>query len=170
MGYPVFYSDQEAKKILETDKAVRHDVTALLGDKAFANTIPNREYIGQKVFQDPEKLARLNSIIHPKVRQNFEDWKIKQNSKIVFNEAAILFETGAYKNFTKTVLVTAPKSLRINRVLSRNNTSLEEIETRMASQWDDSEKIKLADFVIENDDQRAVLLQLETMLKELMIG
>lgn len=170
MGYPVFYSDHEARTILSEDNDTKQEVISLFGENAFTNNVPNRAYIAQQVFQNSEKLEKLNALIHPKVRTKFETWKTLQQSPIVFNEAAILFETGAYKNFTKNILVTAPKDLRIARVLARDNSSVEEIEKRMASQWPENKKIALADFIIENNDKAAVLPQLESILKTLRNG
>ena len=97
------------------------------------------------------------------MRQKFEDWALQQKATLVFNEAAILFETGAYLNFDATILVVAPIELRKQRVAERDGLPMEQIETRIANQWPDAEKIKLASFVIENEGQ-ALLPQIENII------
>ncbi|MBL7897531.1 MAG: dephospho-CoA kinase [Crocinitomicaceae bacterium] len=167
MGYPVFYSDDQAKLILENDPLTIEKVKEFFGESAYRDSKPDRGYIASKIFNQPELRSALNSIIHPKVRQKFVEWSENQNSSVVFNEAAILFETGAYKNFSYTILITAPEEIRINRIKKRDQAAAEEIRKRMASQWPDEQKIPMADFVIENDDQKAVLPQLSGILKKI---
>ena len=97
MGYPVFYSDSESKKILNSDPVVKAAILDLFGAQAYQNNQLNRSFISDQVFTNPERLARLNAIAHPAVRNAFEKWVSEQDSPLIFNEAAILFETGIYK-------------------------------------------------------------------------
>lgn len=167
MGYPVFYSDAESKKILDSHPVAVAEITALFGSEAYKDTILNRPYIATRIFENETLRERLNAIAHPLVRKAFDAWKKKQTSDLVFNEAAILFETGAYKNFDFTILVTAPESTRLNRVLMRDISKAEEIKKRMKSQWSDEEKLKLATHQIINDDLTPLLPQVQTILKKL---
>jgi dephospho-CoA kinase len=167
MGYPVFYSDTAAKEILSSNTDVRNQIIELFGSKTYIGNNPNKEYLAQMVFNDAKKLEQLNQIIHPAVRNQFKEWTQNQNSNFVFNEAAILFESGSYKNFSKTILVTSPTELRIERLLKRDQSTVEKIKSRMQNQWSDEQKIPLADFVIVNDEKTLILPQVLAILKKL---
>ncbi|MBD3637079.1 MAG: dephospho-CoA kinase [Crocinitomicaceae bacterium] len=166
MGYPVFYADAEAKKIINEDPSAIRAVTSVFGTEAYNKDGLNSTYIAQKVFKDNSLREELNAIIHPRVRQRFNDWALKSGSKIVFTEAAILFETGSYKNYDFICLITAPYDLKISRVKKRSGLSEEEIKSRMDSQWSDEKKIPLADFIIINDESEPLLPQVVNMIKQ----
>ncbi|MBA9074136.1 dephospho-CoA kinase [Flavobacterium gossypii] len=152
LGVPVYIADIEAKKILETD-AVIAKVVALFGEDILDKEKIDKKKIAALVFQDPEKLRKYNNIIHPEVFLHFQNWvKQYENLPLVVKEAAILFESGSYKDCDKIILVTAPKETRIKRVMKRDGVSREAVEQRMAHQWDDEKKKALSDFVIENID------------------
>ena len=152
LGIPVYIADIEAKKILETD-AVIAKVVALFGEDILDKEKIDKKKIAALVFQDPEKLRKYNNIIHPEVFLHFQNWvKQYENLPLVVKEAAILFESGSYKDCDKIILVTAPKETRIKRVMKRDGVLREAVEQRMAHQWDDEKKKALSDFVIENID------------------
>ncbi|MGW1456716.1 dephospho-CoA kinase [Salegentibacter agarivorans] len=151
-GIPVYIADDAGKRLLETSAEIREKVTALIGKEAYSGQTPNRKHIASVVFNESDKLEALNAIIHPAVAKDFEIWKNEQNSVYVIYEAAILFEAGGYKKCDINILVTADKAEKIKRLQQRDNSSLEEIEARMAKQWSDDQKKKLADFEIENHD------------------
>lgn len=163
MGYPVFYSDIEAKKIISSDVTLHQELIVLIGKKVFLNGELNKPYLAEKVFNSDYIRQKVNALIHPKVQQRFDDWALQQKTKLVFNEAAILFETGGYRRFNKTILVTAPEDLKISRVISRDNTSADAVKSRMATQWSDEQKLQLADFALINDG-RPVLIQVENII------
>src|SRR5690606_3420545 len=100
----------------------------------------NRPFLAQQIFASDEIRQKVNSIVHPKVRTYFDQWSELQDSEIVFNEAAILFETEAYKKFDYMILISAPKEIKIQRVIERDNCSVNDVEQRMAKQWSDEEK------------------------------
>lgn len=102
------------------------------------------------IFVNSDKLARLNAIIHPRVQQHFLDWVRGQKAPYVIKEAAILFESGSYKNCDKIITVTAPLEIRIHRVVSRDGVTQQAVESRINHQWDESKKVALSDYVIEN--------------------
>jgi dephospho-CoA kinase len=151
-GIAVYIADDAGKRLLETSEKIREQVIALLGQKAYNDHTPNRKYIASIVFNDTEKLEALNSIIHPAVAGDFELWKTKQTSIYVIYEAAILFESGGYRKCDYNILVTASKEERLKRLQQRDQSTIEEIEARMARQWSDEKKKKLADFEIQNHD------------------
>ncbi len=167
IGFPVFYSDKEAKEILVSDKDVIKELTSLIGVELYKDGVFHKEVLANKIFNDPSIKEKVNHIIHPKVREKFSQWVNLQKSSIVFNEAAILFETGMYKNYDATVLVTAPMPIRINRAVKRDHTTKEAVENRIKNQWTDEDKVKLANFIIVNDDLTLVIPQLEKVLLSL---
>ncbi len=166
-GFPVFYSDVEAKNILTYNNLVKFQIIDLLGEEAYQNNELNRSFISTKIFNDLSLKEKINSIVHPAVRLAFENWVTTQKSKIVFNEAAILFETGAYKNFDSTILVTSPESLKIKRIIARDNCTEQEVRLRIKNQWADEDKIKLADFVLNNDESEPLLEQISDLISKL---
>jgi len=152
LGVPVYIADTEAKKILDTDSVIAQ-VVALFGNDIVENGKIDRKKIAALVFQDSEKLKKYNNIIHPEVYLHFKNWvKQHRDSPLVVKEAAILFESGSYKDCDKIILVTAPKEYRIERVMKRDAVTREAVEQRMAHQWDDDRKKALSDYVIENID------------------
>ncbi|MCF8714607.1 dephospho-CoA kinase [Joostella atrarenae] len=152
LDVPVFIADVEAKSLMETNNDVRKRIIDLFGENAYDHNLPNRKYIADIVFADPEKLKKLNAIIHPAVGAHFKDWYENQEAAYVIKEVAILFETGGDKQCDLVITVTAPKEVRLQRVLKRDNTTREEVEARMNNQWKEEDKVKKSDFVIENID------------------
>lgn len=167
MGYPVFYSDQEAKALYDTHQTLKVELIELIGAGLYDQTGFNKGLLSRAIFENPALKGKIESLVHPKVRAAFEEWAAKQSTELVFNEAAILFETGAYLQFDATILVSAPVELRLQRVVSRDGLSIQEIEKRIQTQWPDEQKKLLADFIIENDG-RAILKQIESIVVELL--
>jgi len=152
LGVAVYIADDEAKKLMQKDSVLIREIQQLLGEEAYKNTKLNRPYIATKVFQDKLLLEKLNAIVHPAVGKDFTAWKNKQRGVYVVKEAAILFENDGYTLCNKTILVIASVKTRIKRVMQRDKSTIEEIQTRIANQWTDEKKIKLADFVIDNEE------------------
>ena len=168
MGYPVFYSDIEAKKIIISNPQVRIDLIELFGIQIFKDHQLNRKLLANLLFSDSTLIEKMNAIVHPKVREEFENWALNQDSQLVFNEAAILFETGSYKNFDATILVTAPLEIRLNRVMNRGNSIRADVQKRIDNQWSDDQKVILSTYRIQNDDIQSVLDQIDEVLNELI--
>lgn len=166
LGYPVFYSDVEAKKLMLNNENVKYNIQNLLGTEAYIFHELNKEYIAEKIFKNQELRTELNKIVHPVVFQEFEKWSKNQTNKIVFNESALLFETGSYKRFDKNILITAPEKIRINRIKKRDKIDEDEISRRINSQLNEEEKWKLSDLIIINDDSHLIIPQLITMISE----
>ncbi|MBT8263424.1 MAG: dephospho-CoA kinase [Bacteroidia bacterium] len=167
LGIPVYIADVEAKALTNRSKVIRRKLIELLGPEAYSNAAVNSSFVAEKIFNDPELLQQVNKIIHPKVAAHFKRWLKKQDSPYVIKEAAILFENGGYKQCDKSILVTAPLGLRMKRLLARDKSSKREIEARMANQWSDSKKKKLADIIIENIDLEDTQKQVNEIHKEL---
>lgn len=169
MHFPVYYSDQESKKLVDFHPQIREDLQNLLGNEIYLDNTLNRVFLAEKIFKDAEIRQKVNAIIHPHVRLGFEKWATAQQSKLVFNEAAILFETGAYKIMDATILVTAPLKVKIQRVQSRDRITKEQVLERMSNQWTDNQKIPLTDFILVNDEVRPLLSQIEAVIEKLLI-
>jgi dephospho-CoA kinase len=164
MGYPVYYSDARAKELTKSNPTIKMGLISLFGKEVYKGNQLNSELIASKIFNDDELRTTVNELIHPIVRADFENWALNQKSALVFNEAAILFETGSYRNFDATILVCAPTELKIERVMKRENCSREAVLERMSKQWSDEDKRKLADYSILNDNEIPILLQLEEII------
>ena len=167
IGFPVFYSDRVSRKLVNESEGLRQSIIELLGSESYSDGKMNNAYVAKIIFNNPQLLEKLNRIIHPEVRKTFLDWCTKQTADIVFNEAAILFETGAYANFDATILVTAPLEIRINRAIIRDKSNREDILKRIEQQWTDEKKIPLASFVLVNDNQTPFIQQVEALIYSL---
>lgn len=150
LGVPVYNSDKEAKALMVSSKELRKAIKALLGAEAYNGKTLDREYIAKKVFGDKGLLGQLNKIVHPAVREDFLRWVAKQSTPYVIQESAIVFENGQQDFYDKIILVTAPEEVRLARVMERDKVSESEIRARMGNQLNDTVKIGLSDYVIEN--------------------
>ena len=153
MGFPVYYSDVRAKEIVNDDELLKKGIIELLGEKAYdINGFYDRKYVAEIVFNDEELLQKLNGMIHPAVKYDFEKWVENQTTEFVFKETALLFELKLNESCFKSVLVTADDNLRLKRVMDRDRKTYREVENVMNKQMPEKDKIKIADFVIFNND------------------
>lgn len=150
LGVPVYNSDVEAKKLMHSSKKIKKELVALFGEEAYLDNKLNRPFIANAVFKDEILLKKLNKIVHPEVRKHFLKWCGKHEHPYVLQETALLFENQAQDFYDKIILVTAPKELRIERLLERDGSTKDDILARMNNQLEDKKKAPLADFVIEN--------------------
>lgn len=158
-GVPVYIADDEARILTDTSKTIKEGIIAAFGPDLYENGQLDRKKLASIVFSAPDKLAQLNAVVHPEVRAHFQAWLQKQTAPYVVYEAAILFETGAYKNFDYTILVTADQEERIRRLIIRDGGTREEVLARMNNQWSDEKKRALADVEIVNMNPEEVKLQ-----------
>lgn len=162
LGTPIFYADIEAKKILDS-LDIRAKLLEAFGaniEDSVNNSI-DRKKLAAIVFSDKAALEKLNSFIHPQLRTAFNNWCLQhENQAYIIQEAAILFENGLAKLFDKTIVVAAPKNIRLQRVLERDKASEADVLARMNSQWPDDKKEAAADFIIQNDGQQLILPQI----------
>lgn len=161
MGVPVLDADSLAKRIAEEDLNVRQQIIDEFGTESYDKQGKyNRKYIASIVFNDASKLTRLNSIIHPAVINYSNRWAEQhQQHPYIIKEAALMFESGSYKYNDINIVVDAPKELRIQRILSRDNSSIEEISRRIESQMHDDERNSIADKIILNDERNSLIEQ-----------
>lgn len=167
LGIAVFNSDEQAKALIATDAQVKERIIAAFGEEAYHNGEYNRAYIAQIVFNNSEKLAILNGIVHPALAEYFKRWAKEQTSPYVLKEAAILFESGSYKDCDYIITVTAPEEVRIARVMARDHCTEAQVRARMAQQWSDAQRIVLSNAVIENIDLKSAKEQVKRINNEL---
>ena len=161
LGIPVYDADIASKKILNSNTKVKTQLIELLSEEIFSNGQLNRPLMAQLIFNNNELLLKTNAIIHPAVFDDFIAWSEAQNKEVVACETAILFESGMVSYFDSILMVSAPLEIRIERCLKRNNFTREQVLERIAKQMDESKKIELSDFVIDNDNRKALYPQLK---------
>jgi dephospho-CoA kinase len=150
------------------DEELKSEIIQLFGENAYLNNELNRPYIAACVFSDSNLLQQLNKLVHPKVRAAFEEFCQKHNnSTFIFNEAAILFETGSHKQFDANVLVISNNETRIQRVMKRDNVSREIVLKRMQNQWNQEKLMDLSNFLIKNDENKLLIPQIIDLLEKL---
>jgi len=159
LGVPVYNADKRAKSLVNELPDLKKKIIDLLGDESYQNGIYNRPYIAQIVFTDEEKLAALNRLIHPYSIGDADNWFLQQKSAYIIKEAAILFESGADEHLDMVIGVSAPLEQRIRRVQQRDGLSVEEILRRVCNQMDETEKMKLCDYLIVNDEKQSLIKQ-----------
>ena len=155
---------------MNEDAALKKKLIALFGKEIYQHGILNRPHLSGLVFNNPKKLAQLNSIVHPATIAHAERWMQQQHSDYAIKEAAILFESGANKYLDKVIGVYAPASLRISRVMQRDNSTEEAVKARMSRQMEEDKKMNLCDYVITNDENELVIPQVLKIHKLLIIG
>ncbi len=170
LGIPVFEADKEAKILMTLNPGIRNSFIRLFGQDIYSpeGTI-DRKKLAEIIFNDQNLLDKVNEIVHPEVRKCFIEWTDKQHAPYVIHEAAILFETDFYKMMNRSILVIAPEPVRIRRVTERDHLSPDQVAERIGRQWPDCEKLKLADFIITNDDKQLIIpqvIEIDKRLKE----
>jgi dephospho-CoA kinase len=160
LGVPVYDADSRAKSLMTTDGILVSQIKKEFGVLSYLNDGEiNREHLAQ-AFQDKDKLAQLNSLVHPRVAHDYEQWVDKQKSDYVLKEAALLFEAKSYLALDKIIVVYAGEELRVKRVLQRDvHRSQQQIIDIIRNQLTDEEKLKRADYSILNDESRLVIPQ-----------
>jgi dephospho-CoA kinase len=170
MGYPVYNADEEAKSLTNSHPTIVSSVKSLFGDDIYYNGELNRKKVASLVFNNTALLQKLNEIIHPVVEEDFRNW-VNKNShhQLVFQEAAILFESGAYKQLDKTIAVWANQEQRIERVCSRDGVSREEVLNRIANQIGEDELLSRSNFVIKNTELELLTPQIVKLIGKLLV-
>ena len=167
-GVPIYIADLEAKSLMDS-KEIKKEILELFGKTVFKNEMLDRAKIAEIVFNDPTMLVKLNSIVHPAVKKHFKEWVDAHESEdLLLYESAILFESGHYKEFDYVISVIAPLESRIARVLARDDSTREQVMSRVNAQWNDDERVKKSDFIIENinlDDSKLKVMDILKILK-----
>ena len=159
IGIPVYYADEAAKRIMNEDKSLRQQIIQHFGEETYKENQLNRSYLSSLVFNNEEKLALLNSLVHPLTIEDADNWVKKQNTAYTIKEAALIFESDSWKHLDKVIGVNAPYELRLQRTMQRDNTSKDAVEARMAKQMNEEEKMKRCNFIINNDEKELLIPQ-----------
>jgi dephospho-CoA kinase len=167
MNYAVYNSDVMAKELLENDDNLISLIKNNFGDKIYSDNKINKSLVASLIFSNDDLLRKFNSIVHPYVFEDFKKWCKNQQSSIIFKEAAILFESDAVKDLDFVICVTANKDVRIKRIISRDNKTVDEIGRIMSKQMDQQKKEELSDYVITNNGDSSILLQIDKILTDL---
>jgi len=169
IGIPVFYADEEAKKIMDTDETLVASISALFGSDIYSNHTLDRKRLGSLVFGQPQLLEQLNALVHPATIAHANQWMAAQQAApYALKEAAIFFESNSHIHMDVMIGVDAPEELRIQRVMERNKISREEVLKRIARQMDNEEKMSRCDYVIMNDDATALIPQVMALHQQLL--
>ncbi len=169
LGVPVYNSDEAAKALMVSSNLLRKEITQLLGEKSYIGGNLNRSYISERVFNNSGLLEKLNQIVHPAVRLHFKEWVSAQKSVYVIQETALIYENESTGHYDAIIVVTAPQSTRIERVMKRDGSTKEQVESRMEHQLPDEIKIARADYVVQNYTLEATKEQLVKIHRELLL-
>ena len=159
LGIAVYYADDAAKRLMIEDIVLKEKIEQVFGKDIYDNGILNRAKLSSLVFNNPEKLSLLNSIVHPVTIADADKWMQQQTTPYVLKEAALIFESGSDKMLDKVIGVFTSAEQRIQRVMQRDNISEEAVKTRMNKQMNENEKMRLCDYVINNDENELVIPQ-----------
>lgn len=169
LGIPVYYADEAAKDLMNKNELLKQQLIFHFGEATyFEDGQLNRKHLSSIVFANKEKLELLNSLVHPVTIADAQQWFSKQTSPYVVKEAALLFESGSAEGLDYVIGITAPATLRIKRVMDRDHVTAEEVKRRMANQLDDGIKMKLCDFVLQNNEQQLLLPQVIQLHEKLI--
>ena len=169
LGIPIYYADKAAKEIMNTNEALKQQIIHHFGEDIYENKVLNRILLAQKVFNNPSQLNLLNSLVHPATIQAAEDWFVQQKAPYCIKEAALIFESGSQQNLDFVIGVYTPTTLRLQRVMQRDKTTKEEVQQRIDMQIDETIKMRLCDFVVNNNEQELLIPQVMA-LHEKFIG
>ena len=168
MGVPVYYADQEARRLMNGRPELREGISRLLGPEAYRAGELDRQRVASMVFADPVLLDELNKLVHPAVHEDFYEWtRLQEGKPVVAEEAALLYESGADRMLDRNILVSAPEDLRLRRVMQRDGVGRQDVLQRMRRQMDEESKKELADEVILNDGHRLLLPQVVAVYNKL---
>ncbi len=168
LGVPVYYADDAAKRLMNDDVNLKQKVKAAFGEDIYSDGFLNKKKLADIVFSDPEKLAHLNSFVHPATIKDAANWMSQQTASYCIKEAALIFESGANQQLDYVIGVSTPFPQRIQRTMQRDGASREDVMSRMEKQLDENIKMKLCDFVLTNADREMLLPQILELHEKLL--
>ncbi|MDI3520526.1 MAG: dephospho-CoA kinase [Anaerophaga sp.] len=168
LGVPVYYADNEAKRLIEEHPRLVSGYKKLFGDEVYRNGKLNKRLVAKMIFDDSKLLNKVNALVHPVVREDFIGWVNKQRAPYVLEEAAVLLESGGHQFLDKVILVTAPVTVRIARVIKRDGVTPEEVLKRIRNQWPDEKRRRFCNYEVLSDDKHLVVPQILNIHSELL--
>ena len=170
-GIPIYNADLESKRLTVQDGGIRKELVALLGEDIYQGATLNKPLLASYLFANSDNAVKVNSIIHPRVKDDFHRWEESQKDvPLVGLESAILYESGFDDVVDHVVMVYAPEAVRLQRAMKRDNATEEQVRARMSAQMDDEEKRSKADFVLMNDGIMPLDVQLDDLVRFLKKG
>ena len=178
MGYAVYDTDSEAKRLIMENAHVREQMEQLFGKEVYVGGVYQTALVAQRVFTDKSLLAQLNAIVHPAVKADILRWAQNINHLTqphttlnhptpCFIECAILYQAGFDELCDKVIVVTAPEDVRLARAVARDHSTIEKVRARMRAQETEKD-IERADLVINNDGKieiMAICLQIQDFFR-----
>ncbi len=168
LGIPVYYADDAAKELMNTDEELKAAIKKNFGEAAYKDDQLDRQYLASVVFNDPVRLDLLNSLVHPATIRDAEQWMKKQTTAYTIKEAALLFESRSDKHLDYIIGVSAPEKIRVERVMKRDAVTWEEVMQRLSKQIDEEEKMKRCDFILINDETQLLIPQVLELHQKLI--
>ena len=169
LGIPVYYSDTRAKELMIEDQELIASIKAHFGNEVYSGSILNNKVLASIVFADKNELKILNDLVHPAVGRDYKNWLSQyKNENYTLKEAALLYEAGIYKELDKVIVVTCPLETRVERVMKRDKVSKEEVMKRVQNQWEEKEKVKLSDYLLDNSGTELLITQVVKLHKEIL--
>jgi len=168
LGVPIYDADSAAKRLMNEDAALKASIAATFGPLAYTHGSLDRAWLASQVFNDPSKLAQLNAMVHPATIVDAKAWMDQQSAPYIIKEAALLFESGSHKGLDKVIGVSAPESLRIQRVIEREHTHETEVRKRIDKQMPEAEKMGRCDFILYNDGKEMLIPQVNALHEKLL--
>ena len=167
LGISTFHSDEETKKLYFLPD-VKKEIIGRFGEEVyFADGSLNKKLLSYHLFQNPEALKFIETLLYPKLNQVFDEWCEQQSSEYVLFESAILFEKNFDKQFDKVIFVSAPENVRLQRAMERDKCDEENVRSRMRLQWDEETKISKSDYIINNDGAEDIMPQIVKINSEI---
>lgn len=168
LGIPVFYSDPEARAIMNNDLSLRPELNSIAGKDLYQSGTLDRAELAGLIFSNEELLARVNALVHPLVFRNFISWAEIQKTPYVIMEAAILFESGAWELVDRILTVVAPLDQRVERIIRGNQLTRQQVMDRIRNQMDDETKVKNSDYIIYNSEDDLIIPPVLRIHKDLL--
>lgn len=172
LGIPVYDADSRAKHLMEESSSLMEQIKRVFGKNSYQQSGKlNREYLADLVFSDSEKVQKLNKLVHPEVAKDYSNWVRNHASRFpyIIKEAALLIESGSYKQLDYLVTVLAPMELRIDRVLARDShRERGQVELIISRQLSDRQRIERSDMVLNNDEKQLLIPQILDLHKHLL--
>jgi dephospho-CoA kinase len=168
LGAPVYDADSSAKKLMVENASLRESIIAHFGAASYVDDRLNRSYLAERVFKNPQQLEVLNRLVHPVAIEEAKKWLAQQKAPYAIKEAALLFESGSAEGLDYVIGVTAPETLRIKRVMERDGLTVIQVKERIRRQLEETLKIKLCDFILNNDEQQLLIPQVVQLHEQLL--
>jgi len=170
LGIPAYIADDRAKELYKIDRNLLDRLVELLGDNIVVDGVLQKSVMAGIIFSNKELLMKVNQIVHPRLLEDFYEWRDEQEKRgvdMIVYESAIFLETPTFRSIAdKVIVVTAPVDVRIRRVIKRDNIEEKLVKQRINKQWSDEKRLEMADFVIFADGKRAVLPQILRIIDE----